>query len=456
LTFQFGDLIALNLWAIKIGHAVPFFCALVFRSFMNFLEGRMDSSPLLEQHSLAGNSEGSSLLFLLKRGLDYIQRGHDAEGVAILALAREQLSPDQVHLADVLDAFLEGYAGYRRIQQAFQEASTHFARAHAEQQARVEAFEKVLLTLIRGINTPHHSSGPLIVTNDRQLPPHLPSRDLQEPPPSLIPQSCMKDSTALPELSVTCFGRFEVRRLGKPIVLCSSRNGQSILRYLVVRSGHYATSDTLQTMLGSEDEPEVAKNKLHLAISALRRSLNDGSPCEQSCGYIVCKNRVYYLNPAATIRTDVDEFLQCYQAGQQRSEERAAFYERACRLYTGPFLPEDLYADWSFLQREELSQTYLAMCGVLTDHYLKIKRYEEAAKWAAAILQENRCDEAAHRQLMQIYAAQGRRSEAIQQYQRCERILHQELGVQPLPETVQLFQALLRGETIPTNKTAKI
>ncbi len=416
----------------------------------------MNSSPLPEQHSLAGGSEASCLLFLLKRGLDYIQRGHNAEGVAIFALAREQLSPDQIYFADAFDALLQGYAEYQRVQRAFQEASTHFARAYAEQQARVAAFEKVLPTLIRGINTPHHSSGPPMDTNDRQLSPHLLARDLQEPPLSLIPQSCMRDSTALPEMSVTCFGRFEVRRLGKPIVLCSSRNGQSILRYLVAKSGHYATSDTLQTMLWSEDEPEVAKNKLHLAISALRRSLNDGSPCEPGCGYIVCKNRVYYLNPAARVRTDVDEFLQCYQTGQQRSEEKAAFYERACRLYTGPFLLEDLYADWSFLQREELSQMYLAMCGVLTEHYLEIKSYEEAAKWAVAILKENRCDEAAHRQLMQIYAVQDRRSEAMQQYQHCERVLRQELGVQPLPETVQLFQALLRGETIPTNKTAKI
>jgi DNA-binding SARP family transcriptional activator len=43
---------------------------------------------------------------------------------------------------------------------------------------------------------------------------------------------------------------------------------------------------------------------------------------------------------------------------------------------------------------------------------------------------------------MQIYAAQGRRSETLQQYQRCKHVLHKELGMQPLPETVRLFQAL--------------
>ena len=86
------------------------------------------------------------------------------------------------------------------------------------------------------------------------------------------------------------------------------------------------------------------------------------------------------------------------------------------------------------------------MCKTLTDHYLKVKSYEDAEKWASAVLKENQCDELAHRQLIQVYAAQGRRSEALQQYQRCERVLHEELAVQPLPETVQVVQMILKND----------
>ena len=42
--------------------------------------------------------------------------------------------------------------------------------------------------------------------------------------------------------------------------------------------------------------------------------------------------------------------------------------------------------------------------------------------------------------------AQGRRSEALQQYQRCERILGEELAVQPLTETVQVVQMILKND----------
>ncbi|MBO0779040.1 MAG: hypothetical protein J2P37_09465, partial [Ktedonobacteraceae bacterium] len=259
-----------------------------------------------------------------------------------------------------------------------------------------------------------------------------------------------EDGTSLPALSVTCFGHFAVKRSGKPVVLCHSRNGQSILRYLIASHGHQATSDILQALLWPEDQPEVAQRKLHIAISVLRRSLNDGISCTP--GYILCKNGVYCLNPTATIQTDVEEFLRYYQAGQEKSQERVYFYEKACCLYTGPFLPEDRYADWSFFQREQLSQTYLVMCRTLANHYFMCKRYEDAARWATAVLKEDRCDEIAHRQLIQIYAAQGRRSEALQQYQHCERLLREELGIEPLAETLHILQAVLAGTEVFQNK----
>lgn len=387
-------------------------------------------------------SEPSSPVFVLKRGLDYVQQGRHAEGFALLALAREQLSLSQEHLANVFDAFVQHYTSYQRLQYSLQEMSIQLAQAWTELQAQATLLGMVLPKLIADLEVSNLS--PISrVGGQGPDPSSFPSQDLQGySVPSTSPAP-VQGSTSLPALSINCFGRFEVRRLDQPVVLCTSRNGQSILRFLVAKSGYSATSDTLKALLWAEEEPEVAQRKLHHAISALRRSLDGSPPSEPNGGYIVCKNGIYALNPTVKIQTDVDKFLDCYHAGQQRSEERVLWYERACRLYKGPFLTEDMYADWSSLQREQLSKTYFAMCRVLADHYLRIKRYEDATRWVTAILQENHCDESAHQQLIQIYIAQGHRSEAIQQYQRCERILREELGVQPLPETTQLLQTPL-------------
>jgi DNA-binding SARP family transcriptional activator len=406
----------------------------------------MDSSFLSEQYSLAGMSGASSLAVLLERGLGYVQQERFFEGIAFLRLARERLTPSQVYFANTLDAFIEGYASYQRAQQILQEASRQFAAAYTEQQTRIADFAMLLPTLIRGLDTSGVLPPGLVSNIQDQQTFQLPPRSPQEPLSSPAYRPSCENGTPLPDLYITCFGHFEVRRLGKTVKLCSSRNGQSILRYLVSKSEHCATSDLLQTLFWPDDEPEVCQNKLHIAVSALRRSLNHGYINAPTGGYILCKSGVYHLNPAVSIHTDVDEFLHCYHMGRQMSEERVALYERACHLYIGSFLVEDLYADWSFLLREQLSQTYLTMCRTLVNHYQQNQRYEDATQWATTILRENRCDEDAHRQLIQIYVILGRRSEALQQYQRCERLLHQELGVSPLPETTVLLTTLLADQ----------
>src|SRR5205085_10555008 len=127
--------------------------------------------------------------------------------------------------------------------------------------------------------------------------------------------------------------------------------------------------------------------------------------CKPASGYILCHNGIYQLNPAISLHTDRDEFLDYYHRGMQRKERMPSLFEHACHLYTGPFLSEDLYAQWSFLQREQLARTYLQMCSALAEHHLHNHNHREALTWATAIVEENPCDEGAHQILMRAYAA---------------------------------------------------
>lgn len=395
----------------------------------------MDLQILSHVATYLRGTEPASVESLLKRCYAYIQRGQYAEGIALLDLVHTFLITDlpmHVHLIHHIETFMRGYTDYQRVEQSLQEASTRFAQAQKEQLARAETFGNIVSTWL--------STVPSLEQRDDAV-----EREaLLCSPSSPVAFLASPDAQSNSQLTITCFGHFEVRYAGKLVALCPSRNGQAILRYLVAQMDHRATSDILQTLFWPEDEQEVAQRKLHIAISALRRSLNRGM-LGKNGDSILFKNRIYSLNPALTIRTDVDELLHYYQAGQQENEQskqKVAFYEDACQLYTGPFLTEDLYADWSLWQRERLSRSYLTMCRFLANHYVTSRQYEHAIKWAIAILEEDHCDELTHCQLIQIYGTQGRRNEALQQYWRCERILRDELGVKPLPETVQVFEKL--------------
>jgi DNA-binding SARP family transcriptional activator len=388
----------------------------------------MDSPHSLEYDGLLIACEDTRLVSSLEHALRCAQQGLYHESITILRSLREQLSPDQDTLISMLDTLFTRYINYCQAQQELQQASKHFVEADRAQQEQIEAIEKLLLTLRRGKTT-------------------LSDRCAQSPLLPLLPsQTPTADKHTLPPLSVICFGHFSVRRLNHRIALCANRHGQTIMRYLIAQSDHSASIDKLVHALWPEDEMDAALHKLRIAASALRRSLNDGYDCDPGGGYLLCKNRSYQLNPSISLQLDVDQFLKLYRTGSQaEANAKLACYEQACQLYTGPFLLEDLYADWSSFLREQLGQTYLTMCNELSSNYLHTRCYSSVIKWTTAILKENKCDEMAYQQLMRAHAAEGRRTEAVRHYQRCQRVLYEELGIQPMPETVGLFQMIQDG-----------
>src|SRR5262249_30375437 len=69
---------------------------------------------------------------------------------------------------------------------------------------------------------------------------------------------------------------------------------------------------------------------------------------------------------------------------------------------------------------------------------------EQAVHTALRLLAIDPLRESVHRALMRLYAAQGRRSAALQQYEACAALLRRELGTEPEPETGRLYRELLQ------------
>jgi DNA-binding SARP family transcriptional activator len=415
----------------------------------------MTLSRLHEQDTSRVESDESSPISLIERALYCFEQGYYAEAVSLFRWAREQLLPDQLQLVHALDASNRALTSYLYAQQELQEASRQFATYDTEQRVQIEALRQLLSTLTVG-SLPQSST---VIQLQRTLEEYSRIRLSQSPPSTARhsekkQESSMEDRKMLPALHITCFGRFEVRRAdpeGHPISLCTNLKGQAIFRYLLTQHKRRETVDKLLAALWPEEPLETAQHKLRVAVSALRCSLNRNSVSEPGGGYILCKDHVYQLNPLVVIQSDVDEFLALYEAGCQSTGNAAAMlYEKACRIYTGPYMAEDLYAEWSSLRREELSKAYVVMCDRLAEFNLQAGYYEEAVKWASATLRVDRCDEEAHQQLIRAYAGLGRRSEALRQFQQCQRVLSEELGVQPMPETLHLFNTLLNGKGSPT------
>jgi DNA-binding SARP family transcriptional activator len=96
----------------------------------------------------------------------------------------------------------------------------------------------------------------------------------------------------------------------------------------------------------------------------------------------------------------------------------------------GDLLP-DWYDDWLQDEREGLRQTRLHALESLARGLSASGRHADAIQAALAAIRLEPLRESAHRTLIEVHLAEGNRSEAWRQFQRCRRLLREELGVDP-------------------------
>ncbi|HES57918.1 MAG TPA: hypothetical protein ENO21_00645, partial [Firmicutes bacterium] len=156
----------------------------------------------------------------------------------------------------------------------------------------------------------------------------------------------------------------------------------------------------------------------------------------------------YRFEPAGRCDIDVDTFVGQTQVGracQQREEWTAAIeaYLAAARCYHGDYLAADLYEDWAIPTRERLYETFLEMEGSVAVCHLALSRTREALDHAHRVLDRDPCRESTWRLVMEAHYRQGDQDRALRAFERCRSVLAQELGVDPLPETLALHERFL-------------
>src|SRR5215213_954463 len=269
---------------------------------------------------------------------------------------------------------------------------------------------------------------------------------VEEESSAYLPQS----SARKPSLQVFFFGQFEMLCDGN--VMQRGRNGKAltILKYLLAHRSRPVSQDHLMGWLWPESNLKKARWSLNSAIHSLRKLLG-GCSSSLFTNYVSLKDGYYRLSPAVWVWTDVGEFDECYEKGRRLEkggdvQATAVEYERAIELYRGDYLIEDLYDDWTMVERERLSNAYMDMLGRLAVHYMETGQYQESIRGCYRVLEKERCHEDSYRLLMRCYARLGLRGRALEQYKICEKILEQEYGTTPSSETQSLYVSILKDK----------
>jgi len=127
--------------------------------------------------------------------------------------------------------------------------------------------------------------------------------------------------------------------------------------------------------------------------------------------------------------------------------------QAAVDVYKGDFLDGLLidsraFHDWSLLERERLHFRMTGALHLLVEHHLGAGAFDVAQRHIFHLLRLDPLHESAHRQAMRLYMRLGQREHAIRQYQACQRLLEQELGVAPSAETIDLYQQVCEGSSV--------
>ncbi|MEZ4613549.1 MAG: BTAD domain-containing putative transcriptional regulator [Caldilineaceae bacterium] len=159
---------------------------------------------------------------------------------------------------------------------------------------------------------------------------------------------------------------------------------------------------------------------------------------------ILFDNETYYFNQKLDYTYDVESFLALSERARATNDLHAKtkLLRAALDLYQGPYLMGVDLA-WVLGERERLQQVFIDLGLQLASLSLESDQASDALTYCERVLAEDSTLEEAHRLAMRVHAAMGNRNEIANQYARCCAALLDEIGVDPSPQTVSLYERLM-------------
>jgi DNA-binding SARP family transcriptional activator len=240
---------------------------------------------------------------------------------------------------------------------------------------------------------------------------------------------------------MSVLGGFELHsHAGKPIPL-PPKKARALLAYLALGEQRPQPRDKLAALLWEDATESQARTSLRQALTAIRKALDAAEALLDADAENVWLKRDGFL-------IDAHLFQQCaLAASMERLREAVELYRGS--LLDGFDIRAPAFEDWLRAERERLRNLATGSLSTLVDHHMESANHGEALVHASRLLALDPLREEAHRSVMHIYAAQGRNAQAIEQYRRCREALRLELGVNPSPETEQLYREIIEQRRTP-------
>lgn len=231
---------------------------------------------------------------------------------------------------------------------------------------------------------------------------------------------------------------------GRPVPVTGHRQ-QAVLAMLLVHAYRPVSLTQLMEAVWDGEPPATAQRQIQNTISALRRQIRQAGVRRP---VIVADGPGYRIAPDAG---DVDAWVFGDRVARARGtggpdpERVVAELREALAMWSGPAL-HGLAGGGLDAAVTRLTEQRLAVLEECLERELRLGRQRQVVEELAGLVAEHPLRERLVGQLMLALSGTGRRSEALQAYQRLRARLVDELGLDPGPEVRELHGAILRGE----------
>jgi WD40 repeat protein/DNA-binding SARP family transcriptional activator len=251
--------------------------------------------------------------------------------------------------------------------------------------------------------------------------------------------------------SLSLLGSFHATIDDKPVTFPTDR-ARALLAYLAVERDRPHRREALAALFWPDKPESTGRVNLRQALARVRRAIGD---LQAPTPALLVSNTAIQFNKESELWVDAISFLALLDACRTHPHRRldacrncTERLEQAIELYKGDFLTgltlsdSNAFEEWRLFKQEELHTQALDALNHLAIYYERRRDYERATRYLQRQIELESWREEAHARLMRVLALKGDRTAALNQYDLCRRTLAEELGVEPSPATVQLYERI--------------
>ena len=249
-------------------------------------------------------------------------------------------------------------------------------------------------------------------------------------------------------LRIYTLGRFHVQRDNEDILPKSWGRDKTIQLFqflITARHRHSLHKEQIIDRIWPDAASNEGDRNFKVALHGINKVLEPYRKPRTDPKYILRQGVTYSL-VTSEIWIDTQMVEDCialaHESWKLEPETAIKAFRLALELHNGVYLPDRMFEDWSSEERERLQVLILNAYVSLAELLLNEQAMETIRLTQRALIIDDTWEDAYQLQ-MRAYIKNGNRPAAIKTYNKCVRIMDEEFGLDPLPQTQKIYDEML-------------